>query len=226
MFVGFLLEVVLFAVEGIVETKSAIRIAVVPVLVVVALMIAPMIGLESLGQSIAGRILEGIQFLSSGSGTWGDRLDQNRWTWELLDRGHWLLGVGTDFVAYTGYVVDLGLTQTLISIGVLGLTVFALAMVICLLGAIHGFRAAVGNEFFFGAVICAGASAMIVQRLVYQHWIYPESAGLLAFGVAATLVVPYLEDEPGDAEVDEPEEAGDWDEGIPGRDAGRAESED
>ena len=198
---GFLLEIALFFRAGILDGKSALRIALVPVGGAIALLLAPLFGLETLGDTILGRIAEGMEFFSTGSGTWGNRVDQSQWTWKLLDRGHWLFGVGTDYETFSGFVIDLGLPATLLSVGIVGLLVFFGALIVCFLAGIDGLKEGIRRDDLLAVLVCVGLPAVIVQRLVYQHWLYPESAGILAAAVGAALMVPYLSEESEEGEA-------------------------
>ena len=206
MLVAFALEIGLFFLGGILNLKSALRIGLVPVMGVLALLLAPLVGLQSLGDSVAGRLAEGAQFFSAGLGTWADRVEQSQWTWDLLDQGYWLFGVGTDYYSFFGVPVDMGFPQTLLSVGIVGLVVFLGTMIVCFLAGIDGLKQGILRDDLFAVLACVGLPAVIVQRLVYQHWLYPESAGILAAAAAAALMFPYLPGDPQDESPEEPPE--------------------
>ena len=206
LFVATVLEIVLFSWNGILDFKSGLRIALVPAVGAIALLVAPLVGLESLGDSMIGRIAEGVQFLNGGSGTWGERVDQSAWTWALLDQGYWLFGVGTDYQTFSGYIIDLGLPSTLLSVGIVGMTVLFGTLTVCFFAGIDSLKEAVRRDDLAAIVVCVGLPAVIIQRLVYQHWLYPESAGILAAALGAALMVPYLPGEPEEGEDHEFEE--------------------
>ena len=206
LLIAFVLEVALFLWEGILDLRSAVRIGLLPVVIAVALLLAPLIGLGSLGESMAGRVAEGVQNFSSGSGTWADRMDQNAWTWRILDEGHWLFGLGTDYQSAAGYMTDMGLPATLLSVGLFGLVIFFAVLIVCIFGGLAGMKEGVRRDDLFAVLLGVALPAVIIQRLVFQHWLYPESAGILAVAAGAALMVPYLRAELSDGSAREDHE--------------------
>lgn len=191
MSAALIVMVVLLLWTGRLDGKGLVRLGLVPVAVLLGIFIAPFFGLDGISSALMERLNEGLYYITSDAGTWGDRLDVAGAAMDLW----WtdpLWGIGTAYYKAFGTWIDLAYPATLVSIGAVGLVLEMGLLLVCSLAGISTMRQ--GLERDSVPLVLAGISvpAEVVLILVYQQWMNPRTWAILALASALTIVGPGL----------------------------------
>lgn len=189
--VAFTVEVLLLWLLGMWRGAKVFRLALVLLVLVLSIGLAPYLGFGKLFDALQARLTEGIEYFVTGTGTWGRRLEVMEAAMELWRANPWW-GVGTNYRKIFATWIDLGLPSVLVSIGVIGLIIIIIFWGICLWSGVTIARQGAVKNSMPLLIIGISVPAQVVFMLVYQQWLDPLGFAILGFASALLATSPQL----------------------------------